>query len=229
MTSVNLILSYATRHPIVSVADLVAEFGMNPATARQLLSRLTVSGQLSRIAYGKYTLADRRQDFPIPLTDKVRDIYGKLHCELPLVDFCVYSGNIFQPIQHHVSVNNAVYVETNRDTVETVFSRLKEYYDNVYCQPDDKFMADYIDLSKECIIVKPLVTESPLKTVEGVPSPSIEKLLVDIAKDPDFDYLHGAEYDYMLENTINNYRVSTSKILRYARRRGLHDFIKSKL
>jgi len=39
---------------------------------------------------------------------------------------------------------------------------LKENNKDVYRQPDAVFMNDYIDLREPCIIVKPLVTESPL-------------------------------------------------------------------
>jgi hypothetical protein len=77
--------------------------------------------------------------------------------------------------------------------------------------------------------VKPLVTESPVAEVNGVPSPMLEKLLVDILKDSDFDYLHGAEYDYMLENAISQYRISTSRLTRYARRRGTQAIIQNKI
>jgi len=229
MTSTTLILNYAGQHPVLTVADIVAEFGMKLNTARQLLSRLTLSGQLHRIGYGRYAISKEKQDFPLEVPSAVKSVYKKLHSELPLVDFCVYSGSVFQPLQHHVAVNNAIYVETNRDTVETVFARLKETYDKVYYQPDARFINDYVDLSEECIIVKPLVTESPMRSVDDVPSPTLEKLLVDILKDPDFDYMHGAEYDYMLENALNDYNVSSTRLLRYARRRGLGDTLNQKL
>jgi hypothetical protein len=126
-------------------------------------------------------------------------------------------------------MNHAIYVETNRDAVDAVFSRLKSMHKQVYRQPDTKFMSDYVDLATECIIVKPLVTESPVTEANGVPSPMLEKLLVDILKDADFDYLHGIEYDYMLENAIDQYSISTSRLTRYARRRGIQDRISTML
>lgn len=113
--------------------------------------------------------------------------------ELPFTDFCVYDGSILFPIQHHLSTNHAIYVETNRDAVESVFCRLKEVYKNVYRQPNLDFMNDYIDLREKCLIVKPLVTESPLMKVDGIKVPTLEKLLVDTQKDIDFDYMQGNE------------------------------------
>ena len=34
-----------------------------------------------------------------------------------------------------------------------------------------------------------MVSDSPLMKIEGVPGPSLEKLLIDIRRDKDFDYL----------------------------------------
>ena len=46
--------------------------------------------------------------------------------------------------------------------MESVFARLKEKHKKVYRQPDATFVNDYIDLREPCVIVKTLVTESPL-------------------------------------------------------------------
>jgi hypothetical protein len=229
MASSNIIMDYASRHTFLTAIDIVSEFDIKLTTARQLLSRMASCGRLSRVGYGKYTITKAKEAFPIYVTQSVIDTYNELQSALPFTDFCVYSGTLLEPLQHHVSINHAIYVETNRDAVDAVFSRLKNDHERVYRQPDAKFMNDYVDLASECIIVKPMVTESPITKVDGVPSPMLEKLLVDILKDADFNYLHGAEYDYMFENTISQYSISTSRLTRYARRRGIDDIIQNKI
>ena len=141
--------------------------------------------------------------------------------ELPFTDFCVYDGNIMSSIQHHLSINHAIYVETNRDAIESVFSRLKELYKKVYRQPSSAFMYDYIDLREECIIVKALVTESPLMEVDGIKVPTLEKLLVDTQKDADFDYLRGSESANMFQLAFDQYTINTQRLMRYAKRRSI--------
>ena len=229
MTSADMIMDYAGRHPYLTVNDIVAEFGIKLSTARQVLSRLASLGRLSRVGYGGYALPKVKEAFPVGVTEEVVSIYNELHAVLPFTDFCIYSGTVLETLQHHVSTNHAIYVETNRDAVDSVFFRLKDSHENVYRQPDAKFMSDYVDLRLDCIIVKPLVTESPTNIVDGIAVPTLEKLLVDILKDPDFDYLHGAEYDYMFENAVSQYSISTTRLLRYARRRGLQDTIQNKI
>lgn len=173
-----------------------------------------------RVGQGVYVIA-QKQTFIYKPSEKARAIYQKLKSELPFTDFCIYDGSILSPIQHHLSINHAIYVETNRDAVESVFTRLREKYKDVYRQPNAAFMCDYIDLREECIIVKPLVTESPLIEVDGIKVPTLEKLLVDIQKDADFDYLRGTESLNMFQLAFDLYSINTQKLMRYAKRRNI--------
>lgn len=83
----------------------------------------------------------------------------------------------------------------------------------------------YVNLAKGGIIIKPLVTESPIQTINGISTPTLEKLLIDVRKDPDFSYFLGAEADRMLENAINIYAVNKTRLNRYARRRGITNLL----
>ena len=216
----NQIMDYAATHGSVNANSLMAAYGMKPTTARQYLSTLAKESVLVRIGQGEYALP-QKQAFSYAPSKKVKDIYKELKSQLPFTDFCVYDGSVFSSIQHHLSINHAIYVETNRDAVESVFSRLKENNKDVYRQPDALFMNDYIDLREPCIIVKPLVTESPLSEVEGIRVPTLEKLLVDTQKDSDFDYLRGAESLYMYQMAFELYTINTQRLMRYAKRRGI--------
>ncbi|MDY4998619.1 MAG: DUF6577 family protein, partial [Bacteroidaceae bacterium] len=64
-------------------------------------------------------------------------------------------------------------------------------------------------------------TEAPLQTMEGVTVPTLEKLLVDINKDPDFSYLQGAEAERIMANAKALYIINATRLRRYAKRRGL--------
>lgn len=82
-------------------------------------------------------------------------------------------------------------------------------------------MYDYIDLRENCIIVKTLVTESPLIEVEGIKVPTLEKLLVDTQKDADFDYLQGYESINMYQLAFEQYSINIQRLIRYAKRRNI--------
>jgi len=66
--------------------------------------------------------------------------------------------------------NNTVYIETNREVTESVFNvLLPKYKGRLFLSPTKKIASTYIDFGSENIIVKPLVTESPLTLDEKVP------------------------------------------------------------
>ena len=114
------------------------------------------------------------------------------------------------------------YVETDRQAMESIFEYIKEQSGKeVWLMPDEDMVYRYIDLEKGGIIVKPLVTEAPLQKMEGVTVPTLEKLLVDINKDADFSYLHGAEAERMMDNAKALFIINTTRLRRYAKRRGL--------
>ena len=84
-------------------------------------------------------------------------------------------------------------------------------------------------LAQENIIIKPLITESPLTEDNGVPMPTLEKLLVDTRTDADFYYLHGYENQEMLKTAIAHYDVNQTRLLRYADRRNERESITNDL
>ena len=65
------------------------------------------------------------------------------------------------------------------DTCDTYDTSGCTYKGRLFLSPTKKIASTYIDLGCENIIVKPLVTESPLMLDGKVPVPTIEKLLVD--------------------------------------------------
>ncbi len=61
---------------------------------------------------------------PQPVDDLI-DVFNLLQTNFPFTKFCIYQGKIISPLQHHLSSNRIIYVETERDSAETVFDFLK--------------------------------------------------------------------------------------------------------
>lgn len=221
------ILDYAHSHGRFGFAELVSDLGLGSNTARQYLSILTQAKKLARVGNGEYMLPNNKQVFMYIPTRDAEKLCDELKEAFPFTDFCIYDGSIFNPLQHHVSVNHAIYVETNRDAVDAVFSRLKDARKIVYKRPGADVMYDYVDLREPCVIVKTFVTEAPVNKVNGMRTPTLEKLLVDIQKDEDLDYLRGIESLYMFQTAVDQYVINTQKMLRYAKRRGAYEKIHS--
>ena len=103
--------------------------------------------------------------------------------------------------------------------MEPVFHFLQKQGYIAYLNPNKDFVYNYISMSDEAFIVKPLVSESPLIDFQGVKTPSLEKILVDVICDSDMDYLHGSEWNRMVDNAHSMYAINRTSMLRYASRR----------
>ena len=160
-----------------------------------------------------------KQTFAPKPVKEVKEIYKLLQANFPFAKFCVYQGEIIAPLQHHLLSNRIIYVETNRDSTETVFNFLKGKQRNAYLRPDKKMIYRYVDLESRVFFVKNLISEAPLQKVSGVPMPTLEKLLVDILRDVDFFYLQGSE--------SHSYTVNQSRLFRYAGRRKVKEELSS--
>ncbi len=74
-----------------------------------------------------------------------------------------------------------------------------------------------------------LISESPLQLVEGINTPTIEKVLVDIVGDVEFSFLQGSEINYVFTTIFERHSINKNKLLRYATRRGRKDEVEQLL
>ena len=214
-------MNYANGIQQFTVDDLPSEItaGIERNTLSWHLSNLCRQGKLRRIGRGIYTV-NLSKTYQVKANAKARSLYKALSTQFPYADFCVYGGGVIAPLLHDLAPNNTIYIETNREVTESVFNvLLPKYKGRIFLSPTKKIASTYIDFGRENIIVKSLVTESPLTHDDKVPVPTIEKLLVDTRVDDDFYYLHGYENLEMLRTAITHYDVNQTRLLRYADRR----------
>ena len=222
MTVADQIIEYATQHESFGVDEIIAEYdGINRTTMLCMLSRLVGEGELVRKTRGVYSKPTPSSSFHVVLKEQEEAICNLIRKALPLISYCIYNGETLAPLQHHVFQNNATYIEVERDAVETVFHICKDNDFESYKSPTKEMTRDYIDLGKAVVIIKPLVTESPLTQNNGIMVPTLEKLLVDLCKDEDFFFLQGIEETYIMENARSLYDINESRLKRYAKRRNI--------
>ena len=223
------IIEFAKAHPLFTPADL---YNSNKEISRQYMQwslvQLVSKGTISRVKRGLYKIAEKPL-FSYEVKEGTKQLHAFLKEAFPHAPFCIYDGECLSPLQHHLSYNALTYVETDRTVAEAVFHTLQDKRYKVFYKPDKEEFYKYIDISTPAIIVKPMVSDSPLTITDGVPGPTLEKLLVDIRRDKDFDYLAGEESSRMLENAFNMFTVNTTKLLRYAGRRGVRKEIENEI
>lgn len=206
-----------TANDVLEVIGEMTESLPPLATVQWCLYDLREKNIIERVSRGIYRLSNKRQ-FRFVTNEYISQINELIKQKFPFVRYCIWSGNSLTSLMHHIAINNSIYVEIERDAVESVFNVLKEIYSDVFINPNDTLMERYIDLSQNSIIVKTLVSEAPLEKTDDIPMPSFEKVLVDICFDADFQYLAGSELHNVIDNS-RKYSIDNSRLLRYASRK----------
>lgn len=107
-------------------------------------------------------------------------------------------------------------MDVERDVCESVFFFLKEEGFNVILQ---KNIYDDLSEFEWYIIVRNLVSESPVKKVNKITVASIEKILIDLYADKIFLPFQGNELKHIFETAFENYTINENTLLRYASRK----------
>lgn len=224
------IMTYAENRESFRFADLLSYLNgminISKVTLSWYLREMVKDNILFKLGRGIYTSRRHQATCYTPrLRDKVIKIGKLIAGAFPFISISVFDGQVLADLQHHISSNNLIYIEVEREAMESVFHWLKGKGYKAYLNPNKDFVYDNIDISKGAVIVKPLISESPLTEIRGISTPRIEKILVDLMCDDDMDYLHGSEWHYILNHVMNTYSVNRSTLLRYASRRNAKDKI----
>ena len=86
-----------------------------------------------------------------------------------------------------------------------------------------------IDDLHDFILVKPLISESPIREADGISVPEIEKQLVDHAADKEFAARTDADIQREFQRAFELYSVNTSRLFRYAGRKGQQEEIRDRV
>jgi len=213
----NEIIRFATNRQSFSRQELIEEFSnLSEKSLSQQLYRLLKTNRLERVRQGIYRL-------PVSLfavSEEIKQFNELLKKQFPYANFCFWSSDVLMPFMHHIPNLNFIYIDVENDVAESAFNFLKiNQTKSIFFRPSKEEFNRYI-AGTETIIIRQLVSESPLQTVENVLVPTLEKVLVDIAGDVEFDFMQGAEITYFYRNVMERHTINKRKLLRYASRRG---------
>ncbi|MBO6264420.1 MAG: hypothetical protein J6M57_00200 [Acidaminococcaceae bacterium] len=184
------------------------------------IGKMVKSGRLIRVDHDKYVLAGENilpVYFPA-YSDKALKLMEKISKQFPYVRFTVFETVLMNEFLNHLIAQNTIFFQVEKEASVFVFRFLQEEgYQSVMYKPTKKELSFY--WTKDCIIVTDMISEAPLRS-DSPHSICIEKLLVDMYCDKLIsDTYSKAEYESVTEQVLSRYRVETTKLLRYARRR----------
>ena len=133
----------------------------------------------------------------------------------------------FEGMNHCITdTGRNLIVEVPKNMCESVRTALKQRYPDVALIKNAYPMIE--DLH-DFILVKPMVSESPIFEDKGVSVPVLEKLLVDHDSDREYAALSDDDIQKEFQRAFELYPVNTSRLLRYAGRKGKKEEIQSRL
>ena len=181
---------------------------------------LAQSGILSRIGRGKFVLGKGMIFIP-DVSPKIKTLSRNLQKQFPYLQICIWNTSVLNELMLHQPGRFYTLIEVDKETTQSVFYFLKETKKNIFLEPDAEILSLYASAEKETIIINSLVSEAPVQTLQGVMTPTIEKLLVDIfCDDVLFAPQQGSEMATIFKEAFEKYTINENKMLRYADRRG---------
>ncbi len=187
-------------------------------TINMYLSKLKKEGVINSPSRGIYKL-DSLTTFQPNISTTLKRIFNKIKREFPYISFCIWDSVWLNDFMRHQPFKYYVVIEVEKEASESVFAFLTEAIKNVFFNPDEEIFDRYIHNQEEVLIVKNMVSESPLIEKEKIVIPTLEKLLVDMLIDTALFSAQQSEKGFIIRRVMEKYTLNELKMRRYAVRR----------
>jgi len=206
---------------VKDIVDFYRKYDSNikKSTVSWRIVTLVNTGIIQRVGRGKYKLGKQKEFTPL-ISKEIEHLYSKLKEEYPFLNISIWSTQWITQWMLHIPGSYETIIEVEKGSEENIFYFLSDIQDNVFLNPSKDILNKYANTSEPIIIVKNLVTGSPLQIVENVQIPSIEKILVDLIVDDELYSAYQSRDLYsIIENAYEYNTINKDKLLRYANRR----------
>ncbi len=195
-------------------------------TINMYLSKLKKEGAINAPSRGIYEL-DSHAPFQPHISITLKRIFNKIKREFPYISFCIWDSVWLNDFMRHQPFKHYIVVEVEKDAAESVFTFLTETIKNVFFNPNEEIFDRYIHNQDEVIIVKNMISESPLVEKDKIVIPTLEKLLVDMLIDTALFSAQQNEKEFIMRSVMQKYTLNELKMCRYAARRNREEEIEN--
>lgn len=191
----------------------------NLNTLKWKIYDLKEKGVIHSVAKGVYTLTRQKQPYQPDISLEAVDLDKRIRKELPYAELSIAHTSWLNEFMVHQVFRTYLIIEVPKEATMTIFNRLTEWGKKAFLNPTKEVVEYYITNTEDAIIIKPLISESPLMELNNIKVPTLEKLLVDCISDR---VIYGAQHQEasdIFENAMKKYALNLSKLKRYAGRR----------
>lgn len=193
----------------------------NDKSIRSLITRWTKQGILSRVKKGTYVIQDERKKlFKLSADKTQKELVEIFQDKFPELKYAVWNTSSLNNLMVHQHFSSFYIFETESDILESLFYMFKDNGANAFIANDEDILQRYMYDAVDPVVIKRLITRSPVAKKEGITHPTLEKILVDVFTDRSlFNFAQGAELVNIYTQAFNKYVVNITKLLNYADRR----------
>lgn len=194
---------------------------LKDSTLRWRIYKLKEDNVLLPVKRGVYSL-NKKPIFKPALSKKLQKLETLYSADFsPSLTCIIWSTEWLHQFMTQQPSSHQIIIETEKDSIESLFYHIQENHKNVYLNPGKDVIRDYVVREKEAIIVKPIISRSPIQTLNSeIEIASLEKILVDLFCDKDlFISYQGTELENIFSNAWKRYSINLSALLNYAKRR----------
>lgn len=182
------------------------------------LSKLKKDKIINTSSRGVYEI-EGNIPFQPNISNDLKKIFNKVKRAFPNINFCIWDTVWLHDFMRHQPFKHYIVLEVEKDASESVFTFLTETTKSVFFNPDKEIFDRYIHNQDEVLIVKKMVSESPLLEKDKISIPALEKLLVDMLIDTSLFSAQQNEKEFIIQTVLVKYTLNDLKMQRYAVRR----------
>ena len=186
---------------------------------------------IKTIGRGLYVISYKPKYKPV-LSDSVFKIARKTNERYEDIKYAVWETEWLNEFSQHQTSNEMIVVEVEKEFADSLYYYLNDTMRmDFFLNPDEKEIQFYISESNVPVVIKNLVTRSPIIKFENkkafVSIATLEKIMVDLFADEDlFHFYQGSEMINIYEKIIDRYSINFTKLFSYAKRRRKEQEIK---
>ncbi len=195
------------------------------------LKRKNIISQVKKSTY----VFPRVSEYSPLVSSKAALQWKKYYKSYPEIKACIWETGWLNEFTRHQYTKNIIIIETEKYFAESVFNSMNDQTSLlVFLNPDVKTLNLYGTSESDIVVVQPMISRSPVKTIHVnnniVSVPTIEKILVDVYCNGSLlNYLGITEVESIFDSVLRESSINYSSLLNYAARRGKKEMIKQYL
>lgn len=184
-----------------------------------IANRLVHEGRIRKENGLLYPAGSFKPIFHIVSDEPTKSLFNALKEAFPFTEISIWRTEAILPLMHDIPNFNFTIVGAERPAAEAVADALENMTDRLVLRDSEKSVLSRLAPGRDLIVVTPEVSQAPHETAEGVTSPTLEKILVDILCDNALHALTGSEAYAIYAAALDRYTINRKTLLRYAGRR----------